>query len=197
MLVYGPVRGFMVWNLFLAIVPTILALALFRRARARRPLGPVFWCGLVAWLLFLPNAPYVLTDVKHMVESLHASRSYEHSYLVIGTYSIFFALGLLSYVASLHLFRRFLHTTVDPRVVAPILLAVHGMCVVAMYIGRVMRLNSWDAVLRPGHVLVTVVRVPQPFTIALLGTMFVVVGVAAFVTMAAGSKLLAELRRFR
>ena len=34
--------------------------------------APRVRCGLVAWLLFLPNAPYVLTDVKHMVESLHA-----------------------------------------------------------------------------------------------------------------------------
>ncbi|MDQ1384469.1 MAG: hypothetical protein QOG65_1848 [Actinomycetota bacterium] len=64
---YGPVHGFMLWNLFLAAVPAVLALALFPTS-ARR--GVAWWLGFGAWVLFLPNAPYLLTDVVHMVHDI-------------------------------------------------------------------------------------------------------------------------------
>ena len=60
-----------------------------------------------------------------------------------------FAFGLASYALSLQLFRRFLHRNVAPRLVAPTILFVHALCVLAMYLGRVIRLNSWDVVTAP------------------------------------------------
>src|SRR5512141_1443475 len=56
--------AFLVWNLILAWVPylcSMLAIALFRRQSLR------FLIVLPAllWLLFLPNAPYLLTDLRH------------------------------------------------------------------------------------------------------------------------------------
>ena len=182
----------MVWNLYLAAVPTVLAVALFRRPTR---LGPTWWVTFGAWLLFLPNAPYVLTDVVHMIGDIRSSPSHDHAYAVLATYALFAAAGLVSYVVSMQLFRRFLHRVVPRRVVPPVLLTVHGLCVVAMYIGRVVRLNSWDVVLAPREVLASVVRVPHPYTAALLSVMFVVVGAGAFVTAAVGDKALAQLRR--
>ena len=53
---------FLVWNLFLAWIPFGLALAVYdghRRGRLR--------LGLAAlWLLFFPNAPYIVTDFVHL-----------------------------------------------------------------------------------------------------------------------------------
>ena len=72
---------------------------------------------------------------------------------------------------------------------------VHGLCVVAMYLGRVVRLNSWDVVLAPGTVLASVLRVPHAYTVALLAVMFVVVGASAYVTYAVGDRAIARLRR--
>ena len=111
------------------------------------------------------------------------------------TYALFAAAGLVSYVVSMQLFRRFLHRVAPRRVVLPVLLMVHGLCVVAMYLGRVVRLNSWDVVLAPGTVLASVLRVPHSYTVALLAVMFVVVGASAYVTYAVGDKALAQLRR--
>jgi uncharacterized membrane protein len=189
---FGPVHPFMVWNLYLAAIPAGLALVLFRRAQ---PLNVTWGLGFVAWVLFLPNAPYVLTDVVHMVDDLHASTGRRHSYEVLITYAVLFAGGLCSYVLSLRLFRRFLHRVAPPRVVLPALLALHGLCVLAMYLGRFMRFNSWDAVFEPGSVLASVLRIPRPTTVVVLAAMFVVVGVGAFVTSAVFGKALAHLRR--
>jgi uncharacterized membrane protein len=189
---YGPVHGFMLWNLFLAAVPAALALALFTIPRPRRTL---WWLGLAAWVLFLPNAPYVLTDVVHMVHDIQRAHSDARAYLVIATYGVLFASGLASYAFSLQLFRRFLHQTAPAGVTAPAILLVHALCTVAMYLGRVIRLNSWDVVTAPQAVAASVLRVPRPTTVAVLAVTFVVVGVGVFVTVAVGDKVVARARR--
>ena len=61
----GAVFTFLFWNLFLAWIPFLLALAMTGLDRLRAPgwlLAPVS----VVWLLFLPNAPYILTDFIHL-----------------------------------------------------------------------------------------------------------------------------------
>src|ERR1043165_7155614 len=59
--------AFLVWNLFLAWLPLIFALLARERYRngARRDWR---FAGLAgAWLLFFPNAPYIFTDVIHLL----------------------------------------------------------------------------------------------------------------------------------
>jgi uncharacterized membrane protein len=75
-------------------------------------------------------------------------------------------------------------------------LVVHGLCVVAMYLGRVIRLNSWDVVTAPQQVAASVLRVPRPTTVVLLAMTFVVVGVAVFATVAIGDKAMRRAQRF-
>jgi uncharacterized membrane protein len=189
---YGPVHGFMVWNTFLALVPTAIALVLFRR---RASVGPAWWALFAGWLLMLPNAPYVLTDVLHLVDDMHHASSWLDGYTILAVYAAFFGVGVLSYVVSLQLFRNFLHRVAPRRLVAPALLALHGLCVVAMYVGRVFRFNSWDAVLAPGVVAEQVLRVPRPQTILILAVMFAGAGAAALVTKVVCDAALAHLRR--
>ncbi|HUI48596.1 MAG TPA: DUF1361 domain-containing protein [Acidimicrobiia bacterium] len=188
---YGPVHGFMLWNLSLAAVPAVLALVLFAIPQHR---GVCWWVGLATWLLFLPNAPYVLTDVVHMIHDIQRSHTDRWSYVVIATYGVLFACGLASYALSLDLFRRYLHRTVASQLVVPTILSVHALCVVAMYLGRVVRLNSWDALIAPREVVAAVLRVPRPATVGVIGMMFVVVGAGVFATVAVGHKLVAQAR---
>jgi uncharacterized membrane protein len=112
------------------------------------------------------------------------------------TYGALFAFGLVSYALSLQLFRRFLHRTVRERLIAPTILSVHALCVLAMYLGRFIRLNSWDVLVAPQEVAASVLRVPRPLTVAVLMVMFVVVGVGVFATVAVGDKVVARARRF-
>src|SRR3954470_3148766 len=59
---------YLVWNLFLAWLPFLFALALYDRDQRRRSrVQLAFWAGL--WMLSLPNALYVLTDLIHLRES--------------------------------------------------------------------------------------------------------------------------------
>jgi uncharacterized membrane protein len=189
---FGPVHGFMLWNLFLAAVPAALAIALFTVPTRR---GVAWWLGLGGWVLFLPNAPYLLTDVVHMIHDIQHAHSDKWAYLVVATYGVLFALGLASYAFSLQCFRRFLHRNVRPVFVAPAIVLVHALCVVAMYLGRVIRLNSWDALTAPHQVAASVLRVPGPTTVVVLAVTFVVVGVGVFVAVAVGDKVLARARR--
>jgi uncharacterized membrane protein len=186
------VHPFMLWNLYLAAIPAVGALLLFRR---RAPVGAGWFLGFGVWLLFLPNAPYVLTDVVHLRQDLHASPLPSHTYAVLATYAVFFAAGLVSYVVSLQLFRNFLYRTIPRQLVLPALLFVHALSVVAIYIGRFMRVNSWDVVFAPRAVLDAVLRVPRPSSLAVFVVMFIVVGFGTFATYAVGEKLVSRLRR--
>jgi uncharacterized membrane protein len=187
---YGPVHGFMLWNVLLAAVPLVLAVGLF----AFPVRTGVAWCvGFAIWVLFLPNAPYLLTDVVHMFHDIQRSPSDTWSYIVTATYGALFAFGLSSYAASLQLFRRFLPRVVGDRMVLPLVLVVHALCVTAMYAGRVVRLNSWDVFTAPGEVVSAFLRVPRPVTVVELTAMFVVVGAGVFATLAVMQKARARV----
>ncbi|NNE95817.1 MAG: DUF1361 domain-containing protein, partial [Acidimicrobiales bacterium] len=77
------------WNLFLAWVPFVIGVGI-RRLAARTPHGTgILVLPTALWLLFFPNAPYIVTDLIHL-------RNSPPSYLVgdaviIG---VFAALGL-------------------------------------------------------------------------------------------------------
>src|SRR5690348_8009676 len=56
----------LVWNLFLAWLPLLFALAVYQRHQRGERRG--WQLGILAalWLLFLPNAPYIFTDLIHL-----------------------------------------------------------------------------------------------------------------------------------
>jgi uncharacterized membrane protein len=136
---------FLVWNLFLAWVP--LALAAVAYSRSRRGVDPLTAAVLVAWLLFFPNAPYLLTDFIHLAQG-PAPLWYDALML-----SAFAWTGLLLGFASLYLVQLNLRRQFG---VALSWLGVFGSLVLAsigVYIGRFVRLNSWDVLLHPRHVV--------------------------------------------
>jgi uncharacterized membrane protein len=136
----------MYWNLTLAAVPAVLALVLFRRqARA----GVAWWIGVGVFVAFLPNAPYVLTDVKHYAfdVAMHGRHDAITHYLVL------FGAGLAAYVVSMWRCTRFLALRgASASVVVAVNLAACGLCAVGVYLGRVGRFNSWDLVRAPHQV---------------------------------------------
>ena len=58
-------HGWLLWNLVLAWIPFALALLIYERARAGASLRVLAPLGLL-WLVFFPNAPYLVTDLKHV-----------------------------------------------------------------------------------------------------------------------------------
>jgi uncharacterized membrane protein len=132
----------LVWNLVLAWVPLILAALLvvaYSRVRSRLELGAI---GL-AWLVFLPNAPYVLTDFVHLVPD---HRVYD-SLLIASFAGTSLALGFVSLLLVQLVVTRLAGALVGW------LTAIVSLFVASMgiYLGRVHRVNSWDVVHRPGR----------------------------------------------
>jgi uncharacterized membrane protein len=172
---------FMAWNTLLALVPLGLAVVLFRDgARTTR----VWWAGLVAWVLFLPNAPYVLTDSVHLLDDIRGASNGTVYFGLFPVYGAFFVVGFLSYVLSLRLARRSVVARGQARWWSPIEVALHALCAVGMYLGRFVRLNSWDAVVAPSSVTNTVDDLARRFPLGIMLVTFVVLIVGTFVVNA-------------
>ena len=141
----------MAWNLVLAGVPLALSLVLF--APARRP-SPGWWFGVLTFLLFLPNAPYVLTDVVHLADDVRATENdVVVSVGVIPSYVVFFLIGFGCYAVSVLRVERWLRFRDWSRGrVLAVELGLHLLCTVGVFLGRFFRFNSWDLVGRPGAV---------------------------------------------
>lgn len=136
---------FLVWNLFLAWVPLVLAGAAY--ARSRRGVDPLTAALLVSWLVFFPNAPYLLTDFIHLTQG-PAPLWYDALML-----SAFAWTALLLGFSSLYLVQLILRRAFGVAVSWLGVFCSLALASVGVYIGRFVRLNSWDVLLRPHHVL--------------------------------------------
>jgi uncharacterized membrane protein len=175
---------FLVWNLFLAWVPLGIALAAFHRARSRVDI--VAGGLLVLWLLFFPNAPYMLTDFIHLGTSTLVPVWYDALML-----SSFAWTALLLGFTSLYLVQM-----VVRRVVGPLWSWVGVACALALasfgvYLGRFVRFNSWDALIRPGRVadvirnqLENPLQHPRMIAVLIALTAFLLVGYAVLYAFA-------------
>lgn len=143
----SPRYGFLIWNLFLAWLPVLFALAASREQRlpgrrSWRTIGLAF-----AWLLFFPNAPYILTDLTHLSSSFH-----RHFWVDLVLILCCAFTGLVLGFLSLYI----MHTVVARRFGRALgwlfVFGAAGLSSFGVYIGRFLRLNSWDVVVRPGRV---------------------------------------------
>ena len=157
-------------NLLLAAAPFVLAVWLFAPSRAKT-WG--WWVGVGAFVAFLPNAPYVLTDVIHLGTDLRRATSDLQILGLFVQYGLLFAIGLAFYGGCLAVLRRRLLADGLARWRWPAEIGLHAVCSVGIFLGRFFRLNSWDVVVRPSSVL-HYVGVPRPVTLAIIGFTFCV-----------------------
>jgi len=163
------------WNLFLAWIPFVLAVVVYDRWRRHGPRAPLLALG-VLWLLFFPNAPYIVTDYVHLDRTTDAPYWYDAV-----TVSAFAWTGLLLGFASL-----FLMQTVVRQwrgVASGWIFAVAALALgsIGIYLGRFLRLNSWDALEHPSvlpRILHAVARDPFAYQQA--------IGVTVLFTLALG-----------
>lgn len=131
---------FLLWNLFLAWLPVLFALLARRRSASK--LGRWLWGGL--WLLFFPNAPYLLTDLLHLGQMGHVPLWYDLIMLLT------FALaGLFVGFASLFWLQDLVAKSWNGLTGWLFVVVVLGLSSFGVYIGRFLRWNSWDVFLNP------------------------------------------------
>ena len=165
----------LVWNLILAAVPMLFS-AGFRAANARK--RPFLANGsFCLWLLFLPNSPYILTDLIHLARRPDVPLWYDLAMLVFcaGTGVMFGYLSLMEIHNVVE--GMFGKTTGWAVATASLMLSGFGV-----YLGRFLRWNSWNAITNPIKLFKGVIGVfsnpgthphPVPFTL-IFGTGLIV-----------------------
>lgn len=129
---------FLLWNLFLAFVPYWISTYITRH-REMKLLQLIILSGL--WLLFLPNAPYMITDLFH----LH-KRAYLPVWFDLVLILSFAATGLYLFYISVHQMTEVIKARL-PQLHKPLFLLLLFLAVsYGVYIGRFLRVNSWDVV---------------------------------------------------
>ena len=58
--------GFLIWNLFLAWIPFLISYCTYTLTLQRRWIYLIIPFAAFFWLIFFPNAPYILTDFQHL-----------------------------------------------------------------------------------------------------------------------------------
>jgi uncharacterized membrane protein len=129
--------GFLVWNLVLAWVPLALALAVY--TRAREVITPASIVGAALWLLFFPNAPYIVTDLLHLQDNSFA----DHWFDVL-IFSAFAWTGMLLGLVSLFLIQATVRRHLGVRAGWIVVLVATTLGSFGIYLGRFVRWNSWD-----------------------------------------------------
>ena len=139
---------YLIWNIFLAFIPFFISSALLWYKKQEKNYLIFFIFGLFFWLIFFPNAPYLVTDIIHLGSNKDVPILFDmillFSSALVGVY---FALKSLFQVEQI-LFFWFKKKKTDVAIILVILLSSFGV-----YLGRYLRWNSWDLFFNAKNIL--------------------------------------------
>ncbi len=142
-----------VWWILLILISIGMSFFLFNRPKSARTL--LWWLGLVSFIAFLPNAPYVLTDIIHLIKGTRSSgiQLWLIALVFIPLHSVAILLGFEAYVLSILNQAYYLKQKGNERFILPAELLIHALSAIGIYLGRFVRLNSWDIATDPTSVV--------------------------------------------
>jgi uncharacterized membrane protein len=137
--------SFLAWNLFLAWMPLIIAFIVYKFHQN------VPWLfrfltviGMGIWLLFLPNAPYLITDLAHLVP-----RKDFFFWFDLMMFVAFAVTGLLYGLISLYWMQQLVSKMTGAAISWGFVFGVLALSSFGIYLGRFQRWNSWDVIRNP------------------------------------------------
>jgi len=152
---------FVLWNLFLAIVPVGLAFLIACGVRRDRLNGGavrwILWVPLAAvWLLFLPNSCYLLTEWRHYLDTLTGGPLYAQAlkggdarfdfFVITGFYFFYSGAGLVAFFLAVWPLDRLTRPRLG-RLGSLLRPLIFPLCGLGVYLGLMRgRFNSWDLV---------------------------------------------------
>lgn len=153
LLVIYPKYYFLIWNIFLAYIPFLLSFIKIK--------NKFFKCinNLIA-LVFFPNVIYLFTDLIHIsVMKYYVKDTQGIRYIMNFTnwirLSLIFVAVLIAIKLSYISLNNFI---VNYRFKYIIYVFISILTGVAVYIGRFIRLNSWDLILNPFNTLIIIFK---------------------------------------
>ena len=139
---------FMAWNLFLAWIPLIFIKWVWEQEKVRpSPLWLLMGYFLV-WLLFFPNAPYIITDLKHL--RLVPEELLWYDAVMIFTFAV---AGFLTGLYSIRIVHRIITLRWNELFAWVAVAGAMFLSGFGVFLGRYGRWNSWDIVSQPGALL--------------------------------------------
>jgi uncharacterized membrane protein len=130
--------GFLLWNLFLAVIPYLISLGLSKTHWLKKQ--TLVLIGVLSiWLLFLPNAPYMITDLLHLRHA-QSSLSWLDPFMLF----VFAWNGLFLGLLSMHHVYVILSEKWNTKIAKRLLFVIAFLCGFGIYLGRYLRWNSWE-----------------------------------------------------
>ena len=150
--------GFLLWNLFLAGLPLLVSMALLIFDRLRHHTF-LFWGMVSLWLIFFPNAPYIITDLIHLKPRLGVPLWFDALLLFSFVWN-----GLLLGYFSLYFMHNMIRERTSNLLGWGFTIVVLGLTGFGVYLGRFLRWNSWDILTNPLGLFVDIAdRFVNPF----------------------------------
>ena len=132
--------GFLIWNLFLAWIPFLIAYFTYTATLSRKQIYLIVPVAAFFWLIFFPNAPYILTDFQHLAGTWHDVPVWYDVMLLIWFAFTGLMLGMVSLFLMQEVIRREFGRWFGWGFVA----LVSGLTSMGVYVGSFLRWNSWD-----------------------------------------------------
>ncbi len=140
---------FLVWNLFLAWIPYWLSMAMHHFSKKW-----IVVILLMTWLVFLPNAPYLVTDLLHVRFRPPVPYWYDTMMLFSFAWTGLF-LGFLSLLDV----QCFLEKKFGKKISDVLIWIAIILCAFGVYIGRCQRWNTWDIITHPYQLFCDIMQV--------------------------------------
>ncbi|MEL7140962.1 MAG: DUF1361 domain-containing protein [Cyanobacteria bacterium J06643_4] len=138
-----------VWWIMLGLICVGMSVFLFNRQKSKRTV--LWWLGLVGFIAFLPNAPYVLTDIIHIIRGVSKGglRVWAIALVFVPLHTLAIVAGFEAYVLSILNQAYYLKKQGNERFILPSELLIHALSAMGIYLGRFTRVNSWDLATDP------------------------------------------------
>lgn len=131
----------MAWNIFLAWLPYVLS-CYFPEYRRKERWKQIFLFS--SWLLFFPNALYIVTDLVHLQDDTNMPWWYDSMLVFCSSF-----LGIVLAFISLNKAEFYLGTIFRKRFVTILTAGILFIASFGVYLGRFHRWNSWDVINNP------------------------------------------------
>lgn len=143
---------FLIWNLILATIPYVIGLYLYTKRNQQQSIIS-YSILLFTWLMFLPNAPYILTDLIHL-------RIREGFLLLLDLIILLFCawIGLMMCLYSIKDMQQIIQLKYGKQWSIPFTIIIPFVCAFGVYLGRFLRYNSWDIVFNFDTVAIDILK---------------------------------------
>lgn len=134
---------FLNWNLLLAVIPLFISLIISSGFVRRKP--KILTTALfIIWLIFFPNAPYIITDLYYLKS--HTERMFWYDLITI---LVFAWTGLLAGFFSLDIIKDVVFSKLSGVKSIAVTCGLLFVCAFGVYLGRELRWNTWEIFIEP------------------------------------------------